>query len=441
MEERVAKRTKTVDRALRGLETLQTITTETQLIHGLYKRDLAEKGERKERVNVHRDFKKFWLLTRRDFFSEDATIHLRSVFRVSYEVFNVLFTRLPEVSPFWTLQNTGFGTKGIYPGQKILVALKILASGSSASSVMREFGMGITTIHKCLDRFAVDVLTLFEEEYLTEHLTDPVKLQLSMANSFRKHRLPGYAGSIDCVHVSWHRCPHADQGVYKSRYKEPTLVSEAICDSNLFFLHLYSGSPGTVNDLSILRLGTFTRKLFNNALPECPYQIANEDFTRPYFFADGIYPRWPVLMTAPQAPSTPAEKKFTRKQESVRKDIERAFGVLKARFRILKNGFWYQEKWKCVALTRVCFVLHNMIIFHNKDKDPVEDLLELNIIASEDEVNADAGLTLVEEPKQMVVEENEEEKEERETQEKQKTWYFSRTEHNRLREAFYRKYM
>ena len=152
----------------------------------------------------------------------------------------------------------------------------------------------------------------------------------------------------------------------------------------------------------MLSLGTFTKKLFNNALPECPYQIAIEDFTRPYFFADGIHPRWSVHMTAPQAPSTPAEKKITRKQESVRKDIERAFVVLKARFRILKNP------------NKGLFVLHNMILFHFQGQNLVEDLLELNIIASEDKVNPDAGLTLVEENKQMVVEVNEEEREERE---------------------------
>ncbi|XP_076911897.1 uncharacterized protein LOC143570016 [Bidens hawaiensis] len=55
-------------------------------------------------------------------------------------------------------------------------------------------------------------------------------------------------------------------------------------------------------------------------------------------------------------------KYFTKKQESARKDIERAFGVLKKRCAMLANPirFWTREKITEVVIT--CIILHNMIL-------------------------------------------------------------------------------
>ncbi|XP_076938343.1 uncharacterized protein LOC143606460 [Bidens hawaiensis] len=51
-----------------------------------------------------------------------------------------------------------------------------------------------------------------------------------------------------------------------------------------------------------------------------------------------------------------------KKQESARKDIERAFGVLKKRWAMLANPirFWTREKITEVVIT--CIILHNMIL-------------------------------------------------------------------------------
>ncbi|XP_076935985.1 uncharacterized protein LOC143602899 [Bidens hawaiensis] len=62
------------------------------------------------------------------------------------------------------------------------------------------------------------------------------------------------------------------------------------------------------------------------------------------------------------APVSDKRKYFTKKQESTRKDIERAFGVLKKRWAMLANPirFWTREKITEVVIT--CIILHNMIL-------------------------------------------------------------------------------
>ena len=54
-------------------------------------------------------------------------------------------------------------------------------------------------------------------------------------------------------------------------------------------------------------------------------------------------------------------------QEAARKDVERCFGVLQARFAIV-NGpsrFWNAADMKCIMKT--CIILHNMIVEDKRD--------------------------------------------------------------------------
>ena len=49
-------------------------------------------------------------------------------------------------------------------------------------------------------------------------------------------------------------------------------------------------------------------------------------------------------------------------QEGVRKDVERAFGVLQARFEIIKRPSRYWDQQDMSSIMTCCIILHNMII-------------------------------------------------------------------------------
>ncbi|KAJ0512431.1 putative harbinger transposase-derived protein [Helianthus annuus] len=56
-----------------------------------------------------------------------------------------------------------------------------------------------------------------------------------------------------------------------------------------------------------------------------------------YYLVDGIYPEWGVFVKSftKHGTTDPKRLKFNRVQMAARKDVERAFGVLKKRWRIL----------------------------------------------------------------------------------------------------------
>lgn len=55
------------------------------------------------------------------------------------------------------------------------------------------------------------------------------------------------------------------------------------------------------------------------------------------------------------------ELAFSKRLESVRKDVECFFGILKGRFRILKLPLLYREKRKIDNIFFTCCILHNML--------------------------------------------------------------------------------
>ena len=56
-----------------------------------------------------------------------------------------------------------------------------------------------------------------------------------------------------------------------------------------------------------------------------------------YYFADGIYPMWPVFVKMIRCATEDRKKYFASRQEAARKDVERAFGVLQSRWTVVKG--------------------------------------------------------------------------------------------------------
>jgi hypothetical protein len=66
------------------------------------------------------------------------------------------------------------------------------------------------------------------------------------------------------------------------------------------------------------------------------YVVNGNQYTKGYYLADVIYPRWSTLGKTIPNPLGPARSHFATRQESCRKDIVRVFGVLQARFAIVR---------------------------------------------------------------------------------------------------------
>ena len=87
-----------------------------------------------------------------------------------------------------------------------------------------------------------------------------------------------------------------------------------------------------------------------------------EHYKHGYYLADGIYPSWVVFVKAYPYPVTDKKIRFKAAQESARNDVERAFGVLKGCWDILKMPARAMAVKKTKNIMHACIILHNMIL-------------------------------------------------------------------------------
>lgn len=115
-------------------------------------------------------------------------------------------------------------------------------------------------------------------------------------------------------------------------------------------------------------------KLAQGTAPPANYTIQGKEYNMGYYLADGIYPKWSTIVQTISDPQGRKKKLFAAKQEACRKDVERAFGVLQAKFAIVAGSSRYWKKEVLHDIMTACIIMHNMIIEDERDINaPVRD--------------------------------------------------------------------
>uniref|UniRef100_A0A0D3DIX8 DDE Tnp4 domain-containing protein n=1 Tax=Brassica oleracea var. oleracea TaxID=109376 RepID=A0A0D3DIX8_BRAOL len=119
--------------------------------------------------------------------------------------------------------------------------------------------------------------------------------------------------------------------MYSRGTGKPTIVLEAVASYDLWICHSFFGAPGTMNDLNILDRSPVFDDIINGIAPQVNFYVNNHPYNLAYYLTDGIYPKWATFIQSIRLPQTHKHSVFAQTQEGVRKDVERAFGVLQAR--------------------------------------------------------------------------------------------------------------
>jgi hypothetical protein len=120
--------------------------------------------------------------------------------------------------------------------------------------------------------------------------------------------------------------------------------------------------PGTNNDLNVLHRSPVFDPLRNGTMPPMHFTINGTTYNFGYYLADDIYPNWPTFVKAIRHAFEEKKVHFTTKQESCRKDIERAFGVLQARWAVLRGPAYGWDRHHLTEMMTACIIMHNMIV-------------------------------------------------------------------------------
>ncbi|XP_021730721.1 uncharacterized protein LOC110697648 [Chenopodium quinoa] len=194
----------------------------------------------------------------------------------------------------WSIRTTTKNLTGESPFMLVYGAEAVLpidiSYGTPVVALDEYIKIGESTTMECLFKFCRGVIEIFGKVYMRGPNANDDQRLLKMHEEY--HGFSGMLGSLDCV-------------------------------------------AGSYNDLNVLcRSNLFQEKLQGRA-PEVNFTINGTKYEMGYYLVDDIYPEWAAFVKKISHPRDPKRLLFKKKQESARKDVERAFGVFQYRFAIV----------------------------------------------------------------------------------------------------------
>jgi len=107
--------------------------------------------------------------------------------------------------------------------------------------------------------------------------------------------------------------------------------------------------------------------LYADRAPKYEYVVNGHQYNIGYYLSDRIYLKWATFVKTVPLPKGPKNKLFAECQKSFRKDVERTFGVLQARFAIVRGPARMMDQREIGIIMRACVILHNMIVEEKRD--------------------------------------------------------------------------
>ena len=250
---------------------------------------------------------------------------------------------------------------------KLLGALFVLGSGCTQFIVSTQTNMS-KEVHRVFFLAWVSKMSSIQTEFIYMP-SDEVTFQ-KVVGEYTSRGLPGCVGSVDVVHIAWDRCPTQYMNMFKGKEGFPSIAYEIICTSRKFVQSVSCGHPGARNDKHIVRTDESVMQLLegNGWLHSKAWRAMGPNqqvkvFKGVYLICDGGYHRWPCLVSpVKHGIAGSPTMKWSAKLESVRKDIEGVFGILKVRFRFLKNFNNLHRQQSVDDCFVTCCMLHNMLL-------------------------------------------------------------------------------
>ncbi|XP_046547254.1 putative nuclease HARBI1 [Haliotis rubra] len=164
-------------------------------------------------------------------------------------------------------------------------------------------------------------------------------------------RFPKVLGCIDGTLIPIMRPSDDEEAVYVCRKGFHAVNVQAVCDAELRFTSVVSKWPGSVHDSFMLQNSSIGQYM----------ETAGIDG---WLLGDSGYACRPWLLTPKVNPTTPSEERYNTAHCRTRNTVERAFGLLKSRFRCLhkSGGCLPFNPKKCHQVVYATCQLHNFCI-------------------------------------------------------------------------------
>lgn len=290
------------------------------------------------------------------------------------------------------------GGRDVSSAEKLLMSLKILATGASDRDIAGVFCHSTDTVSKA---FKQVLRVMVDHLYKTLVTLPPLKTPSKIAKSKRVYK-PWFEhciGALDGSHIPISVCKGEggdDHVAYRNRKAGVSQNVLAVVDFDMNFVFALAGWEGSANDQKVIKDAMQRGALKVEApwyyLADAGYSFNSGLTMPPYKKVRYHLQEWRKALHADQIPRTPREL-FNRRHSSLRNVVERVFGVLKKRFGILTTPHQGFDVDTQVDIVYACFALHNFINSTGGDPKAESDaiVLENGESRGDDDDEVDGG--------------------------------------------------
>lgn len=241
------------------------------------------------------------------------------------ELFEILENRVGQL-----LTNETCGRPMISVRVQLLSTIWLLATPDSFRSVSEKFDLAKSSLNDSVRR-VVKALNSIANEIIKWPTGEKLIASKEKFRCLGEIPIAGIIGAIDGCYIFIKKPELEETAIhYKSRKLQYAVVLQAICDADLHFIDCFTGYPGSVGDYRIFRNSDIYRDVNRNF----PAFFPDDEF----IIGDKAYPvlTWCIPPFRNNGRLTRNQKTFNRVISQKRQVIERAFALLKGRFRRLK---------------------------------------------------------------------------------------------------------
>ena len=244
------------------------------------------------------------------------------------------------------------------------MALRRLATGDSHYSVGEIFGVAACTSVKTSKRFVKSLLIAAIPLHLKWSAGEElVNVKLGFQNI---HGIIQCCGAIDCTHILFYKPLNSSSADWFDRDHNYSMILQAIVDSKTRFIDVFAGFPGSVHDSRVFsrsnhQLLVTNGERFNGVTMDIQGVDVHE-----FIIGDAGYTASRNMLVPRSGQRlSPMFESYNFKHSSTRMCVERAFGILKGVWRVLKTPMIHVHLQNIPSFIVAYCILHNIVIDRN----------------------------------------------------------------------------
>ena len=208
-----------------------------------------------------------------------------------------------------------------------------------------------------------------------KHVSFPTNFEEAKTHmaEFAVAGFPGCVGSADCTHITMEKCDkHLKNHHTGPKSSHTTRSFSLTANHRRRILHTCTGGPGRWNDQTMVLYDGFIKGMHEGMhLIDIAFKLKEYDrdnkvieteYRGGYIIVDNGFLSWAITVPPHKHTNDIPSIRWSKWLESMRKDVECTFGILKGRWRILKTGVRVHGVRVVDKVWLTCCALHNMLL-------------------------------------------------------------------------------